>query len=94
MFGLNIIFAVNPWHPRHVVSISAVILALPTLAQSTYKGINWACKKIQHYQDTSTNGSEIRPWLTDTKIRLMTLFNTVTSRPTLHLGNQLGQFIL
>lgn len=94
VFGPNTIFAVNPWHPRHVVSIAAVILALPLLAQSVYKGINWAYKKIRQYQNTSTNGSDVKIWLTDTKIRLMTLFNVATSRPTLHLGNQLGRFIL
>ena len=94
VFGPNTIFAVNPWHPRHVVSIAAVILALPSLSQSAYKGINWAYKKIRQYQNTSTNGSDIKIWLTDTKIRLMALFNTATSRPTLHLGNQLGRFIL
>lgn len=94
MFGPNTIFAVNLWHPRHVVSIAAVILALPSLAQSACKGINWAYKKIRQYQDASTNRSDVKIWLTDTKIRLMTLFNTVTSRPTLHLGNQLGRFIL
>jgi len=94
VFGPNTIFAVNPWHPRHVVSITAVIFALPSLVQSTYIGINWAYKKIRQYQDTSTTRSDVRTWLTDTKIRLMTLFNTATSRPTLHLGNQLGRFIL
>lgn len=94
VFGPNTIFAVNPWHPRHIVSLVAVILALPSLAQSTYKGINWTCKKIRQYQELSTNGSDVKVWLTDTKIRLMTLFNTITSRPVLHLGNQLSYFIL
>ena len=37
VFGPNTIFAVNLWHPRHVASIAAVILALPLVAQSTYK---------------------------------------------------------
>lgn len=94
VFGPNTIFAVNPWHPRHVISIAVVILALPSLAQSACKGINWAYKKIRQYQNKATNGSDVKIWLTDTKIRLMTLFNMATSRPTLHLGNQLGRFIL
>ena len=94
MFGPNTIFAVNPWHPRHVVSIAAVILALPSLAQSAYKGINWTYKKIREYQSTSSNRSDVSVWLTDTKLRIMTLFNTATSRPVLHLGNQLCRFIL
>jgi len=87
VFGINTIFAVNPWHPRHIISIVAVILALPSLAQSTCKAINWTYKKIQHYQDNSTNKQDVKIWLTDTKVRLMTLFNAITSRPILHLGN-------
>ncbi len=94
VFGPNTIFAVNPWHPRHVVSIVAVILALPSLAHSAYKGINWACKKTREHQNTSSNRIDVNTWLTDTKVRMMTLFNIATSRPVLHLGNQLGRFIL
>lgn len=94
VFGPNTIFTVNPWHPRHVVSIAAVILGLPSLTQSVYQGISWAYKKIRHYQDTPTKGSDVKVWLTETKVKMMILFNTVTSRPTLHLGNQLSHFIL
>lgn len=94
VFGPNTIFAVNPWHPRHVVSIVAVVLALPSLAQSAYKGINWTYKKIREYQNTSSDRTDVNTWLTNTKVRIMTLFNTATSRPVLHLGNQLGRFIL
>jgi hypothetical protein len=92
VFGPNTILAVNPWHPRHVISIAAVILALPSVIQSTYKGVNWSYKKICQYQNTLPQ--QTNNWLTDSKIRLMTLFNTITSRPTLHIGNQLGRFIL
>ncbi len=92
VFGPNTIFDVNPWHPRHVISIAAVILALPSVAQSTYKGIDWMYRKICHHQVMPRQ--DIHHWLTDSKIRLMALFNTITSRPTLHIGNQLGRFIL
>ncbi len=92
VFGPNTIFAVNPWHPRHVISIAAVILALPSVLQSTYKGVNWIHKKICQYQ--STPPQQTNSWLTDSKVRLMALFNTITSRPTLHIGNKLGRFIL
>lgn len=92
VFGPNTIFAINPWHPRHVVSIAAVLLALPSAIQSTYKGINWIYKKISCYQIISKQNDS--RWLTDFKIRLIALFNTITSRPTLHIGNQLGKFIL
>lgn len=92
VFGPNTIFVINPWHPRHVVSIVAVLLALPSAIQSTYKGINWTYKKISHYQIIPKQNNS--HWLTDFKIRLIALFNTITSRPTLHIGNQLGKFIL
>ena len=93
-FGPNTIFAINPWHPRHIVSFVAVALALPSLAQSACKGISWTCSKIQQHPGTASNSSGVNVWLTDAKIRMMALFNTVTSRPVLHLGNQLGRFIL
>lgn len=92
VFGPNTIFAVNPWHPRHVISMAAVILALPFVAQSTYKGVPWMDRGIYH-QMMPINRQDTRNWLTDAKIRLMTLFNTITSRPALHIGNQLGRLI-
>ena len=91
-FGPNTVFAVNPWHPRHVISIAAVILALPSVIQLTYKGINWMYKEI--YQCQNTPPQQTNSWLTNSKIRLMTLFNTITSRPFLHIGNQLGRLFL
>lgn len=91
VFGPNTTFAVNPWHPRHVVSIAAVVLALPALGQSIYKGARRVYSKIQ---EQSFDASIASVWLTDKKIRLMNLFNTVTSRPCLHIGNQLARFIL
>jgi hypothetical protein len=53
------------------------------------KGIHWTCKKIRYYQNTLTDNHNVRPWLKDTKIRLMTIFNTITSRPILHIGKAL-----
>lgn len=87
VFGPNTVFAVNPWHPRHVFSIAAVILALPSVIQSTYRGMHWAYTKISQHENrpAPSQGS----WLTDTKARMMALFNTITSRPVQHLGNQL-----
>lgn len=90
--GPNTLFAINPWHPRHVMSIAAVVLALPSVLQSTYKGIDWAYKTMRHYQHTLSQ--ETNNWLPDSKVRLMALFNAITSRPTLHIGNQLGRFML
>lgn len=93
VFGPNTIFAVNPWHPRHVISIVAVVLALPSLVQSAYHGVNWVIRKIRHYEPIPSEESQQRPWLSDTVIRTMTLFNFITSRPMLHAGNQLGRLV-
>lgn len=81
VFGPNSTFAVNPWHPRHVVSIAAVACALPAIALSTWKGINWVAKEID------------ARWLTDRKVNRMVVFNTITSRPILHLGNRIGRWL-
>jgi hypothetical protein len=92
VFGPNTVFAVNPWHPRHVASIAAVILALPAVVQSAYKGIKWVYKTIRRYQQSPD--VEGKNWLTDAKIRLMAVFNTATSRPVLHVGNHIGSVAL
>lgn len=86
VFGPNTLFAVNPWHPRHVLSIAAVAMALPSLALLCFKGFDWGCKKIRQLPPTENRQ-------TDIKIQLMVLFNTITSRPILHLGNQLGRLL-
>lgn len=92
-FGPNTIFAVNPWHPRHVVSIAAVILALPAVLLATYQAVTWAHKKITQFKNDPEQAQTFKAGLTDAKVKLMTLFTTATSRPTLHLGNQLGRYI-
>jgi hypothetical protein len=84
--GPNTVFAVNPWHPRHFFSIAAVVLALPASAHSLYEGARWAF--TQQHNEKSTS------WLSNAKIRLMALLNTVTSRPVQHLGNQLCRKVL
>lgn len=91
VFGPNTTFAVNPWHPRHLISIAAVVLALPALGQSIYKGARWVYYKIQ---SCASEPSVDTAWLTDAKVRLMNLFNTATSRPVLHIGNQVTRFAL
>lgn len=77
VFGPYTVFAINPWHPRHIASIAAVIFALPSVVQSVFIGVQWAHKTLLH------NG------LTDNKVRLMAIFNTATSRPVLHFGNRI-----
>ncbi|MCI0381512.1 MAG: hypothetical protein L0207_00445 [Chlamydiae bacterium] len=77
-FGPNTIFEINPRHPRHLFSIIAVILALPILFESCFP----KPRKIE-----VKNGDE--PWLTESSLRWIAFFNTITSRPVLHIGNQL-----
>lgn len=93
-FGPNTIFAINPWHPRHVVSLLAVALALPSFAVSTYKFGKKLYQKIQKEQVDTVIKSQSRAWLTDSKVRLFLLFNTITSRPVLHIGNQLARAVI
>lgn len=93
VFGPSTIFAVNPWHPRHIFSIVAVLLALPAIAQSACKGVNWAYHKVRYHAEPGQNRAS-GIGISDTKIRFMNLFNTLTSRPVLHIGNQLGRRIL
>lgn len=93
VFGPNTIFAVNPWHPRHVASIAAVILALPAVMQATYDGACWCYRKVSSINEPVVPSLR-NEWLTDARIRLMIVFNTITSRPVLHIGNHLGRWII
>lgn len=88
VFGLNTTFAANPWHPRHVISIAAVIFAIPSLLESTYHGVRWAHRKVCGLQQAMQTSDGKRQWLTDEKVRMMVLFNSITSRPVLHIANQ------
>ena len=92
LFGLNTIFAHNPWHPRHMISIAAVILALPSAFQSTYHGLEWLYKRTRtRCFKSAQNSSQL---LKPSPIEMMTLFNTLTSRPILHIGNKVGLSLL
>lgn len=77
LFGPNTTFALNPWHPRHLTSIAACLLSLPALLEFIYP------------ISPPSPEPETTPWLTDARVRLMALFNAVTSRPAQHLGNAL-----
>lgn len=77
-FGPNTLFDLNPWHPRHVISLIALALALPSPALSC----------IHFFRPLSSPPTE-----SSQKTGWMALFNTLTCRPVLHTGNQLGKFI-
>ena len=91
VFGANTIFALNPWHPRHVCSIAAVILAIPSVIHSTYLGIHSLMRYSIFSQQLRFHVECEQPsgQLSDREVRGMILFNTLTSRPIMHLGNQL-----
>lgn len=72
VFGPNTIFAINPSHPRHVVSIIAVVLALPAVVQLLYKGYLFATNELHSNPEASSG---------------MALYNTIFSRPLLHILN-------
>ncbi|HEY2811707.1 MAG TPA: hypothetical protein VGJ00_10025 [Rhabdochlamydiaceae bacterium] len=72
VFGPNAIFAINPWHPRHMLSVAALLLALPAAVQAMVS--------------EST-------WIKDRKLNIMTFFNVLTSRITMHKLNQLFKIV-
>lgn len=96
VFGANTIFAINPWHPRHVVSIAGAILMAPAAALAIYKAGEWLCHKVCQLKDTGTEptGDENVSWLSDAKTRVFALFSEATGRPVLHMGNQLASWVI
>lgn len=93
-FGPTTIFAINPWHPRHVVSIVAVILITPCVVQSTYKSFKWALRQVSIIKADSSNTSLQDRFMTDRKVRFLSVFNFLTSRVTLHVSNQLAHAVI
>ncbi len=94
VFGPNTIYAVNPMHPRHWVSLVAAALAVPLVALTIFKGLSWAFYKNTGQSNPAISVQNATQILTDSNVRQMTLFNTFTSRPMLHLGNQWVRIIL
>lgn len=80
--------AVNPRHPRHVLSIAALVFAAPSITLSTYKTVNWAYRVIRPSTKKTKSVNSSVFGLTDAKVRAMVLFNTLFSRVTLHNANQ------
>ena len=80
-FGPYTIFMYNPWHPRHIISFIALLLALPLAAQTVYVLLK-------------TNSREVENVGWNKSLRIMTLFNTFASRPILHIGNRLSWYLI
>jgi len=85
VWGPSTIFVLNRYHPRHVISIAAVILALPAVTMTTVEGATWVYRQMQH---TSSLDSSSR--LHTLQLRIMVMINALTSRPTLHIVNRLA----
>lgn len=90
LFGANTIFAVNPWHPKHVVSITACVLGIPATLKVVYESGVWITHKMVSFPKTDHAKRD----QTDGKIEGMAAINTLFSRPWLHVANQLSRFIL
>lgn len=91
-FGPNVTYAVNPTHPRHVVSIAAFVLSVPGTIQSVVKTAAWIRERIKKTQ--AIIPSKPDRWLTDCRLRAVVCFNFITSRPFLHLSNRLANRIV
>lgn len=95
--GPNTIFAVNPWHPRHVVSIAATALAIPVVIDTTSNVASWTIDKISARFSTSDVAPKkpIRvtdtPSISENMICFLTVFTFFTSRPVLHQANLVFQ---
>lgn len=77
-FGPNQNFEQTPRHPRHVISIAAFLLGIPATLKSFVVLAGYA-------KDNNE---------TETRRRWIATWNTLTSRPALHLGNALVRKIL
>jgi hypothetical protein len=87
LFGPYTTFALNPWHPRHIASIAAVLFAIPSLMQLGYQGMRWTYRRISSYSQRLNELSSGAEYSTCIQTKLMIVFNTLTSRPILHLLN-------
>lgn len=74
LFGPNLNFVTNPYHPKHVCSIAALLLAIPGVLNTFYDEI----QQCFGWKIISLQGRGIQ-WIN--------IYNTITGRPLLHLVN-------
>ncbi len=89
LFGSNTIFAVNPYHPRHLANLAAFILGLPALVKSIYDFSMW----LKHTVTCALANAEAAPETNRRAyiVQIMATINTLFSRTMLHLVN--GAFL-
>ncbi len=86
LFGPNTIFAVNPWHHRHLMSFTALAFAFPLLVRTLCtEMLSFYKNQQEEYSDRCKKGI-----ITNAMLCYMTFFNVLTSRPVLHIENQLA----
>lgn len=77
VFGPNTLFAINPYHPRHVVSIVALILAMPAMMMTLREAMDWTRTKIEGPMGV--------------RMKMQISFNFITNRAVLHQANMIFQ---
>jgi len=97
-FGIGQTFEQNPWALRHVVSLTAAAMAGVVVLDTAYRIVAAAGQAIvgSGSQGTTPNYispinqlREKQPFVSDNMIRFLTTFAFFTSRPVLHVANQL-----
>ncbi len=94
VFGPNTIYAINPLHPRHLMSFVAAALAVPLVVLTIIKSLSWVFKKVIGQSNPAKSVQNATQILSDSNVLQMTFFNAITSRPMLHLGNRITRIIL
>lgn len=84
LIGTNTAFTVNPWHPKHILSLGATLCGLPASIQSTYRSIVWLQSKITGKKYPESKVIPTGGWMSDTKARMIAHINMVLGRPFLH----------
>lgn len=84
IIGTNTIFAVNPWHPKHILSLGATVCSLPSKVQSVYRTFVWMQSKITHKNLQQPKIIPTGGWMSDRRARIISFINTIFGRPFLH----------
>lgn len=84
LVGQNTIFAVNPWHPKHILSLSATVCSLPSKVQSIYRTVLWIYAKIAGKEYQKPKIIPTGGWMSDHRARMISHINTILGRPFLH----------
>jgi hypothetical protein len=95
-FGPNLNFATTPGHPRHVLSLLSFALGIPATVLTFVKEGAWLIQKAtQDHPPLPVVSPKSDEWvLSRRQIRWMATWDTLTSRPALHLVNHVVSMAL